>query len=41
MTIFLFMTNNCHHGGPLGAGAPGQLPPLAPLNPALSENVTF
>jgi len=39
MTIFqtniLFKTSKCHHGGPLGAGGPGQLPPLPPLNPAL------
>jgi len=31
-TNILFKTNKCHHGGPLGAEGPGQLPPL---NPAL------
>jgi len=36
-TNTLFKTNKCHHGGPLGAEGPGQLPPLPPpLNPALS-----
>jgi len=33
-TIFqaniLFKTNKCHHGGPLGAEGPGQMPPLPP-----------
>ena len=40
-TIFqtnaLFKTNKCHHGGPLRAEGPRQLPPLPPpLTPALS-----
>jgi len=26
----LFKTNKCHHGGPLRAERPGQLPPLTP-----------
>jgi len=31
-----FKTSKFHHGGPLEAGGPGQLPPLPPsLNPAL------
>jgi len=34
-TNILFKTNKCHHGGPLGAEGPGQLPPVSPLNPAL------
>jgi len=32
----LFETIKFHHMGPLEAGGPGQLPPLPPLNPALS-----
>jgi len=31
----LFETNKFHLGGPLAAGAPGQLPRCLPLNPAL------
>jgi len=27
-TSILFETNKFHHGGPLAAGGPGQLPPL-------------
>ena len=34
--IILFETIKFHHMGPLEAGGPGQLPPLPPLNPALS-----
>jgi len=29
-TNILFKTNKCHHGGPLRAEGPGQLPPLPP-----------
>ena len=35
-TSILFETNKFHHRVPLVAGVPGQLPPLPPLNPALS-----
>jgi len=30
-----FESNKCHHGGPIGAEGPGQLPSLHPLKPAL------
>ena len=37
-TNILFKTSKCHHGGPLGAESPGQLPPLpATLNPVLVQ----
>jgi len=44
-TIFqaniLFKTNKCHHGGPLGAEGPGQLPRSPLPNPALQPHTIF
>jgi len=42
MTIFqtniLFITNQCHHGGPLGAEGQGQLPAPNPTPPTMLLN---
>jgi len=40
-TSILFETNIFHHGGPLAAGGPGQLPSFPPVNPALVPATIF